>query len=113
MTVVPLIADEDALFFKAHPKRECHIRKPRPMEKNDEFMSLGFHDAQRRRIIAWKVPKGSAFGAGRIVAIPFLMFADEEIADDDRALLPLLHQVMLQSAKEHGMALPNVRKHGH
>lgn len=100
--------DEDARFFAQHPSRQCRIRKPRIGEQNMEFLSLGLHDVERRRMIVWKVPKGSEFGAGRIVAIPFLQFADETIEDTDEYLRPILHQIMMDAANDHGIPLPRM-----
>jgi hypothetical protein len=94
------------LFFASFPKRQCHLREPHPGEQDEHFMTLGFHPVDRRRILAWKVPRGSAFGAGRILRIPFLQFSDETISDDDRVLLPLLHQIMMGAAEEYGMQAP-------
>ena len=34
--------------------------------------------------------------------IPFLVFADEEIADRDDILLPIIHEIMVNAAKKHG-----------
>lgn len=107
----PVLIDEDARFFAQHPSREVRIRLPKQGEQNREFLSLGFHDPERRRIIAWKVPKGSAFGVGRILRIPFLQFADETIADTDEVLSPILHSIMLDAAKDHNIPLPRMGKH--
>ena len=103
--------DEDEQFFADHADRLCHIRPVRKREQNSEFMTLGPHDRERRAILVWKVPKGHPFGAGRIIRIPFLKFADETIEDDDRVLMPLLDQIMKNAAKEYGMAGGLIRGH--
>ena len=104
MTSVPL--DQDSIFFSQHTKRQAHIREPKEGEMSGEFMSLGFHMPERRRIIIWKVPEGTPFKAGELIKIPFLKFADESISDEDSVLLPLLHTIMLQAAKDMGMPIP-------
>jgi hypothetical protein len=101
--------DEDVQFFLEHPKRQLHIRKARPGERAEDFATLGFHLAERRRIIAWKVPQGARIGAGEILHIPFLQFADETIEDTDAFLLPILHQIALDGAREHGMQIPKMK----
>ena len=74
----------------------------------EEFVTLGFHLAERRHIIAWKVPKGG-IGAGSILRIPFLKMADETIEDTDTYLLPILHQIMLDGAEQYGMRIPKMK----
>ena len=109
----PIKLDEDARFFAEHPTREVHIRKARPGEQQAEFLTLGFHLPERRRIIVWKVPKGSAYGAGRLIPIPFLQFADETIEDTDEYLRPILHKIMTDAAKEYGIQMPRMGRNGH
>lgn len=112
--VIPIIADDDARFFKQFPDRQVRIRKTRLGEQNNEFMTLGYHQPDRRRIIAWKVPKGSAFGVGRIVRIPFVQLADETIEDNDTCLMPILHSIMIDAAAEYGIPVPRMgKKNGH
>lgn len=108
-----LVIDNDEAFFAQHPGRQCRIRNVIGKEQEGEFMSLGGHDHDRRRIIAWKVPKGtrSPFDAwvGRIIRVPFLLFADESVRDDDETLLPVLHEIMIDAAKAQGIHLPEQR----
>lgn len=101
-------ADEDVQFFRQNPKRQLHIRPARTGEKGEEFATLGFHLAERRHIIAWKVPQGG-MGSGTIFRIPFLKFADESIQDTDQFLLPILHQIMLDAAEEYKMKIPKMK----
>jgi hypothetical protein len=76
---------EDECFFADHPDRKIHIRRPTdPLEFITEFRSLGPHEYDRRRVIIARV----AFDVARrfrreFLTIPFLAFADEEIADRD------------------------------
>jgi hypothetical protein len=98
--------DEDVRFFSQNTKRQIRIRRAHTGERNEEFNSLGFHDPERRRIIAWKVPKGNPFGEGRILKIPYLQFADETIVDSDEVLLPILKEIMLDAAEKHGIKPP-------
>ncbi len=101
MTILGII-DTDELFFSAHPDRRIRIRECLGVEQDAAFMSLGDHDRSRRRMLVWqRSPK-------EIVRIPFLLFADESIRDDDETLMPILHGVMEDSAKKYG--IPTRRK---
>lgn len=100
--------DPDARFFAEHPTRQAHIRSALPHEREAEFQTLGLHDPKRRRIIAWKVPRGQV-AAGTIHKIPMLAFADEAIADTDETILPVLHELVLDAAKEYGITLPRLQ----
>jgi hypothetical protein len=111
--------DEDAQFFQQHPDRYAHIREPRMVlartsqravryvpECQGEFWSLGDHDKNRRRILLWRVPPSHPaydVKAVKILRIPFLLFGDETIEDTDAVLLPIVHQIMSDAAKKHGM----------
>ena len=105
-----VVSDPDEQFFHDHSDRELHIRKAGKGEKNGEFWSLGPHDPERRRIIAWKVPERHHIGAGQILRIPFLQFADETIEDTDDYLRPVLHQIMMDAAQEHGIQPPKMMR---
>lgn len=95
----------DAKFFFDHPDRRTHIRKAFQNENEREFSALGEHEVNRRMVVLWKVPRDSPFrGANgkdptQLLKIPFLKFADESIEDDDKVLLPLIHQVMEDALK--------------
>jgi len=111
--------DPDAAFFADHPDRQARIRLPgrgpainrqRAVRIQDEcageFWSLGAHDKNRRRIIVYRVSKDNPRfdpKAPQLLKIPFLAFADEEIADRDDVLLPIIHEIMLEGAKKHGV----------
>ncbi len=113
------VVDSDAQFFADHPDRQARIRMPgkgpainaqRAVRIQDEcageFFSLGEHDKSRRRIIVYRLPKDNPrFNPDRpqLLKIPFLAFADEEIADRDDVLLPIIHEIMLDGAKKHGV----------
>ena len=101
-----VLIDPDELFFRQHPSRQAHIRNAIGDEQHGEFMSLGDHDRNRRRIIAWKVPANCKIRgfANRILTIPFLALADETIADEDHILLPMINEVMVGAAKRLGIA---------
>lgn len=101
-----IILDQDAQFFAQHPSRQAHIRAAREGECSGEFMSLGFHMPERRVMLIWKVPQGTPFKAGEIMKIPFLKFADESIEDDDKVIIPLLHNIIMQAAKDMNMPIP-------
>jgi len=100
--------DQDAQFFTDHPDRRSRIREPiKAMPYRDkqravrylaeaelEFKSLGDHDKSRRRILVWRAPSDHRTHPNHLLKIPFLLFADEEIADRDDILLPLIHKIM-------------------
>ncbi len=102
----------DIQFFKDHPDRKARIRLPqkhthidrqRAVRYLDEqelaFRQLGPHDVGRRRIIVYRVPGDHPTHAHHLMQIPFLLFADESIEDDDKVLLPLVHRIMLDASK--------------
>ena len=111
--------DPDAQFFADHPDRQAHIRLPgrgpainaqRAVRIQDEsageFFSLGEHDKSRRRILIWRVPRGNPHFDPRkppLLKISFLAFADEEIADRDDILLPIIAQIMGDARKKYGV----------
>jgi len=100
----------DEEFFTVFPDRQYRIRKPARILVKDkqratyygdeclgEFLSLGPHDKNRRRIIVWRLPEGNPhFDPMRqkLMVVPMLAFADEEIADNDAVLGPILHGIM-------------------
>lgn len=111
---------EDEQFFTEHLDRITHIRKPRlelvidrqrsagyVPECDREFMTLGEHKRDRRRILLWRVPEGHPGydpDAVRILKIPFLLFADETVEDNDATLLPIIQGIMEDAARKYGMA---------
>jgi hypothetical protein len=103
--------NQDEQFFKDHPDRRAHIRKPefgpvrdkqRAVRFLDEgemqFRSLGAHDKGRRRIIAYRTAGDHPTHPNHILPIPFLLFADETIEDTDEVLLPIVFEIMKQNA---------------
>ena len=91
----------DARFFLQHPERHVHIRLAALNECAEQFASLGDHQRDRRRIILWRVPPGNPYynrDRPQILKIPFLAFFDEEIADTDAVLMPILHDIMSGAA---------------
>lgn len=105
----------DEQFFSQHPSRQAHIRLPEFKSARDSqravrylheeelaFRSLGPHQLSRRRILLYRVPKDNPMfdsAKQQILKIPFLAFADETILDEDRVLLPIIHEIMLSAAK--------------
>ncbi len=90
---------QDVCWFFDRPDRQSHIRPPFGNEMQGEFWSLGSHDANRRRVLLWKVPLENPFydpKKPQILKVPMLAFADEEISDRDDILLPILHEMMSQ-----------------
>jgi hypothetical protein len=109
-------SDPDSQFFTQHSDRQAHIRMPQKQmvtnrqrgtrvadECEGEFWSLGEHARDRRRIIAWRIPKDNPFydrNKPQILKIPFLAFADETIEDTDEILLPIVHEIMQDALKK-------------
>ena len=95
--------DQEAVrFFFDRPHRYCHIRKPYQGECEAEFRSLGDHVKDRRRIFLWRVPADNYFynpDHPQIMKIPFLLFADETVEDTDEVLRPIVHEIMMDAAK--------------
>ena len=104
--------DIDAQFFQQHRDRRARIRLPgRELHKDQQravrylseselqFRSLGPHDVRRRRIIAYRTPADHPTHPNTILKIPFLLFADETVSDDDRTLLPIVDQIMKDAAR--------------
>lgn len=105
----------DEEFFATFSDRQARIRKPELVQHRNqqrsvryldecelEFRSLGGHDRNRRRIIAWRVPEGNPWYdpvQQKLLKVPFLAFADETIENRDDVLLPILEQIM-QTARE-------------
>lgn len=84
----------DWQWFLANPTRKARIRQPDTGEAEAEFRTLGPHSKDRRRILIWRIPNDAPMMAGQLVPIPFLAFADEEIANEDRVLLPIINEIM-------------------
>ena len=82
----------DDQWFNEHPGRLSRIRVPAPGEAAREFASLGPHDPDRRRIITVRVPDGPH--KGMLMPIPFLLFGDETVENDDAVLMPIVQQIM-------------------
>lgn len=93
-----MATDDDRIFFDQFTQRQARIRKPLRGERAEEFGTLGPHNTDRRRILVWRVPVGNPMRGmmpDGLMRVPFLVFADEEIANEDSVLLPLLHEIML------------------
>lgn len=105
---------EDIQFFFSHPDRRAHIRTPQLVQVIDkqravhmrqeceqEFLSLGEHNKDRRRIILWRIPEDNPYYDPKkrgVLKIPFLLFADETVEDRDDILLPIIHELMMDAA---------------
>jgi hypothetical protein len=103
---------QDEQFFKQHPDRRARIRKPEFTPHRDsqravryldegemQFRQLSPHQKERRRIIAYRTPADHPSHPNHIMPIPFLLNADETVVDEDRILLPIIHELMLNAAK--------------
>lgn len=96
MITPPPTAFEDECFFADWPDRKIRIRRTLDdKEFQREFRTLGLHQQARRRVIVARVAPHVAKIYGReLIAIPFLAGIDEEIADRDDILLPILDEIM-------------------
>jgi len=107
----------DEEFFATHKDRQSRIRQPsklltktkqRAMRYEEEceleFLQLGPHKRDRRRILVWRVPPDSPWYSQMkqpLLKIPMLLFSDESVEDDDAVLLPMIHQLMLQKREDY------------
>jgi hypothetical protein len=105
--------DLDAQYFVTYPDRKSHIRKPRKVlikdvqrsvgfidEEEACFLALGDHKPDRRRIVLLRVDfKGNFPPDNQVLKLPVLLFADEEISDQDDVLVPLCEQLMLDAVE--------------
>lgn len=103
MTARLRLIDTDAQFFAQWPQRLTLIRAPIGDESRAEFVSLGPHDASRRRIIIYKVPRENKISPGKILKIPILLFSDESIENNDDILLPMIFDLMKNAANRYGI----------
>lgn len=90
--------NSDRHFFAENAERQAHIRLPYKGESEGEFWHLGEHNRAQRRILLWRVPKDNPYfeqSKQGILKIPFLAYIDEEIADSDDVLLPIVHEIMV------------------
>ena len=93
--------NSDRAFFAKNPERQAHIRLPYKGESEGEFWSLGEHVRTQRHILLWRVPKDNPYyeqSKQGLLKIPFLAYVDEEIADSDEVLLPVVHEIMMGQA---------------
>jgi hypothetical protein len=109
----------DEQFFTDHPDRYAHIRKPvlelvlnkqraaaYVQECEREFLSLGEHNKDRRRLLLWRVSEDHPAYDHKnvcVLKIPFLLFSDETVEDNDTTLLPIIHDIMGNAARKYGM----------
>ena len=89
------VLSADEVIFREHPDRRYWIRLPRAGEYELEFRSLGPHLEDRRRVILARVDgwKARVFGV-KVMAVPFLLFADEEVRNEDGTLGPIFDGIM-------------------
>jgi hypothetical protein len=98
--------NSDKMFFENHRDRQAHIRLPFQGEAAGEFFSLGDHQRTRRRILIWRIPRDSPYFdpvKQPILKVPFLCFENENIADTDDALLPIIATIMQEQAATQGL----------
>ena len=99
-----MIEETDERWFRRYPRRLTRVRLPHSdSEAVGEFASLGVHDVGRRRMLVLRVPDG--VGKGQLLTIPYLLFGDEALENEDRVLLPIIHEVMVQGARDHWVPL--------
>lgn len=96
------VIDTDEQFFKSFPTRKTMIRPARDGEYRGEFASLGPHNADRRRVLCWRADPQPGFSRGMVLKTPMLLFSDEEIANEDSVLLPILRDIMQEARDANG-----------
>lgn len=90
----------DETYFKRYPARKYHIRNAYKGECHGEFWTLGPHEENRRRIILTRVDAlQEPLPDRKVLKIPFLAFADEEIRDEDDTLFPIIRDILTDSLK--------------
>jgi hypothetical protein len=95
----------DKAFFNTHPDRAARLRLPYKDECSGEFWHIGGHNRALRRIIIWRIPRNSPYYdpiKQPLLKLPILAFADEEIADTDETLLPIIETIMSEAAQNQG-----------
>jgi hypothetical protein len=66
-----------------------------------EFLSLGQHDRDRRRILLVRTDhRGNPLPDNKVLKIPFLAFSDETIEDRDDILLPICFSIMAEALEQ-------------
>ena len=93
--------NDDVRWFKQLPRRQTRIRVPAPGEFSASWLAMGDHDATRRRVLVWRVPKnnpGRKLIPDGLMRIPLLLRADESVENDDKVLLPILDGLMREAA---------------
>lgn len=92
-----IMADDDVVWFRLLPARQARIRKPAGDEFESAWRLIGMHNADRRRVLVWRVPAdnpGRFMVPDGLMRIPFLVFSDETIEDRDDVILPILDGIM-------------------
>lgn len=90
----------DGAYFRRYPDRRYHIRNAYENENAGEFWTLGAHDKNRRRVILCRVDAlQEPLPNNKVMKIPFLAFADEEISDTDDILFPIVRDIMADALK--------------
>jgi hypothetical protein len=92
---------EDKWWFKDRPRRQCRIRNPVAGEFSTAWQMLGDHDATRRRVAVWRVPRDNPYRKlvpDGIIRVPFLARSDESFADDDTVTMRVLDELMRDAA---------------
>ena len=95
---------DDTWWFKDRPRRQARIRTPGVTEFLTAWQMLGDHDASRRRVLVWRVPRDNPYRKlvpDGFIRVPFICRSDESFADDDSVTLRVLDELMrdAQAAK--------------
>lgn len=91
----------DEWFFRDRPRRQCRIRPPGVTEFATAWLLLGDHDATRRRVCVWRVPKDNPYRKlvpDGLIRVPFLARSDESFDDSDAVALAVLDELMRDAA---------------
>lgn len=90
----------DGDWFRLRPSRKYHIRHCYNGENEAEFRTLGAHEERRRRVILTRVDAlQEPLPDHKVLKIPFLVFADESIEDEDDIIFPIVRDIMTEALK--------------
>ena len=91
---------DDTWWFKDRPRRQARIRTPGVTEFLTAWQMLGAHEASRRRVLVWRVPRDNPYRKlvpDGFIRVPFIAKGDESFADSDAVALRVLDELMRQA----------------
>jgi hypothetical protein len=89
---------DDVRWFMKHRHRCSRIRASEKGEAENDFLRLGDHDRERRRMIILRIPDGPHHGA--LIWMPVVLYSDETVENTDEVLMPIVHEFMQEARGE-------------